>query len=55
MTRALLTPVQTPREERVAELDRVLDKISLEGLESLTAAERTVLDEMAKRLREDGV
>jgi acetyl-CoA acetyltransferase len=54
MTRALLTPVQTPREERVAELDRVLDKISLEGLESLTAAERAVLDEMAKRLREDG-
>ena len=54
MTRALVTPVQTPREERVAELDRVLDKISLEGLESLTAAEHAVLDEMAKRLREDG-
>jgi hypothetical protein len=40
-----------PREERVDELDRVLDKISREGLGSLTPAERTVLDEMAKRLR----
>ena len=44
-----------PREERAAELDRVLDKISLEGLDSLTTDERAVLDEMAKRLRgEDG-
>ena len=40
-----------PREEGVAELDRVLDKISLEGLESLSPAERAVLDAMAKRLR----
>ena len=54
MARALVAPVP-PREERVAELDRVLDKISLEGLESLTPSERAVLDEMAKRLRgEDG-
>jgi membrane associated rhomboid family serine protease len=54
MARALVAPVP-PREERVAELDRVLDKISLEGLESLTPAERAVLDEMARRLRgEDG-
>jgi hypothetical protein len=54
VTRALVTPVP-PTEERVDELDRVLDKISLEGLESLTAAERAVLNEMAKRLRgEDG-
>jgi membrane associated rhomboid family serine protease len=54
MTRALVAPVP-PREDRVAELDRVLDKISLEGLESLTPAERAVLDEMARRLRgEDG-
>ena len=50
MTRALVAPVP-PREDRVAELDRVLDKISLEGLESLTPSERAVLDEMAKRLR----
>ncbi len=54
MARALVAPVP-PREERVAELDRVLDKISLEGLESLTPSERAMLDEMAKRLRgEDG-
>jgi membrane associated rhomboid family serine protease len=50
MARALVAPVP-PREEGVAELDRVLDKISLEGLESLTPAERAVLDDMAKRLR----
>ena len=54
MARALVAPVP-PRDERVGELDRVLDKISREGLESLTPAERAVLDEMAKRLRgEDG-
>src|SRR5215208_542381 len=50
MTRTLAAPVP-PREEGVAELDRVLDKISLEGLESLRPAERAVLDDMAKRLR----
>jgi hypothetical protein len=50
MTRAAVVPAP-PREERVAELDRVLDKISLEGLESLSPAERAVLDDMAKRLR----
>ena len=54
MARALVAPVP-PRDEHVDELDRVLDKISLEGLESLTPAERAVLDEMARRLRgEDG-
>jgi membrane associated rhomboid family serine protease len=50
--RVIATPTVRPREERVAELDRVLDKISLEGLGSLTPSERAVLDEMAKRLRE---
>jgi membrane associated rhomboid family serine protease len=50
MTRAVVAPPH-PREEGVAELDRVLDKISLEGLESLTPAERAMLDDMAKRLR----
>lgn len=55
MTRVLTTPALRPREEeRVAELDRVLDKISLAGLESLTSAERAVLDEMARRLRGEG-
>ena len=52
MPRLAATPTARPREERVTELDRVLDKISLEGLESLTPSERAVLDEMARRLRE---
>lgn len=43
--------VRTSREARVAELDRVLDKISSSGLESLSTDERAVLDEMAKRLQ----
>jgi hypothetical protein len=38
----------------VAELDRVLDKISLEGIDSLTSDERAVLDEHARRLRGEG-
>jgi hypothetical protein len=50
MTRAIVAPPPS-LEEGVAELDRVLDKISLEGLESLTPAERATLDDMAKRLR----
>jgi hypothetical protein len=36
---------------RVAELDRLLDKISSAGLESLSLEERALLDESAKRLR----
>ncbi|MEP6618115.1 MAG: rhomboid family intramembrane serine protease [bacterium] len=52
--RALVTPVRNPLETRAAELDRVLDKISLTGLESLSLDERAVLDEMAKRLRGEG-
>ena len=35
-----------------SELDHVLDKISLHGMESLNAEERRLLDEMSKRLRE---
>ena len=38
-----------------AELDRVLDKISADGLESLSPAERAVLDEMARRLKDERV
>jgi len=41
------------REPKTAELDRVLDKISAGGLESLSPADRAVLDEMARRLREE--
>lgn len=35
-----------------ASLDRVLDKISQEGFASLTSDERTLLDEMSRRLRD---
>jgi membrane associated rhomboid family serine protease len=52
--RAVVTPVRTSRETRAAELDRVLDKISLSGLDSLSNDERAVLDEMARRLRGEG-
>ncbi len=36
-----------------AEVDRVLDKISALGLESLTAEERRFLDEMSRRFRQE--
>lgn len=49
--RSLTTPVWASAEARAAALDRVLDKISSEGLESLTLEERAVLDATAKRLR----
>ena len=49
--RAGVTPVRTSQEAHAAELDRVLDKISSSGLESLSGDERAVLDEMARRLR----
>lgn len=35
------------------EVDRVLDKISAHGLESLTPSERRLLDEVSRRLRQD--
>jgi membrane associated rhomboid family serine protease len=38
-------------ETRADELDRVLDKISEHGIDSLTSDERNVLEEMSKRLR----
>ena len=52
--RTVVTPVRTQGEAKVAELDRVLDKISSSGLESLSTDERAVLDEMARRLRGEG-
>ena len=52
--RTALTPVHNSREARGAELDRVLDKISSSGLESLSTDERALLDEMARRLRGGG-
>lgn len=53
-------PTPTPRSAPVAiahkpassALDAVLDKIALSGMESLTVAERLVLDEWSKKLRE---
>ena len=44
----------TPAGSRNPELDRVLDKISERGLESLSAAERLLLEEWSKKLRESG-
>lgn len=41
-----------PDEGRSDELDRVLDKISATGIESLTLEERRLLDEMSRDLRE---
>jgi membrane associated rhomboid family serine protease len=49
--RAVLVSTRTSGEFRAAELDRVLDKISAGGLESLTPDERALLDAMARRLR----
>jgi membrane associated rhomboid family serine protease len=52
MTRAAhVLPAAT--ETRRTELDRVLDKISAGGLASRSAADRAVLDEMARRLRDE--
>jgi membrane associated rhomboid family serine protease len=53
-TRTVVTPAPASRADGAAELDRVLDKISLEGLDSLTPSERVLLDETAKRLRGEG-
>ena len=52
---ARLTPGKrsVPRDGQAEELDRVLDKISRHGISSLTPAERKLLDEMSKQLREE--
>jgi membrane associated rhomboid family serine protease len=41
-----------PRDPKAEELDRVLDKISRHGLASLTTAEKQLLEEMSKELRD---
>ncbi len=46
-----LTPPRR-REAKADELNRVLDKISEHGIDSLTSDERKVLEEMSKRLRD---
>lgn len=40
-----------PRDLKAEDVNRVLDKISAEGLESLTSEERGILEEMSRRLR----
>jgi membrane associated rhomboid family serine protease len=54
------TPVAAPHQRRrpdadpvAAEMDRVLDKISAEGIESLTADERRFLFEVSKRKKDE--
>jgi membrane associated rhomboid family serine protease len=46
-----VSPSSRRREARADELNRVLDKISQHGIESLTSDERKILEEMSKRLR----
>jgi membrane associated rhomboid family serine protease len=47
-----VAPSPRRREGKAEELDRVLDKISEQGIESLTGDERGVLEEMSKKLRD---
>jgi hypothetical protein len=47
-------PPRRSGETRADELNRVLDKISEHGIESLTPDERKVLEEMSKKLRDSG-
>ena len=49
------SPTDVPKvgEGDAASLDRVLDKISAEGLASLTTEERQLLDDVSKRRRQD--
>ena len=51
VSRVVTTAPRSREDARVAELDRLLDKISSAGLASLSAEERALLDESAKRLR----
>jgi len=46
-----LAPPSRRREAKADELNRVLDKISETGIESLTGDERKILEEMSRRLR----
>ena len=49
---ARLPKLKGPRDAKAEELDRVLDKISKHGLTSLTSAEKQLLEEMSKELRD---
>ena len=49
---ASLSPSSRRREAKAEELNRVLDKISQYGIESLTSDERKLLEEMSRRYRD---
>jgi membrane associated rhomboid family serine protease len=48
-----VTPARrlAPRDLKAEDVNRVLDKISAEGLDSLSSEERSILEEMSRRLR----
>ncbi len=45
-------PRRAPRDPAQAEIDRVLDKISARGIDSLTPAERRFLADMSRKMRD---
>lgn len=48
------TPKRDPNENQLLdELDRVLEKISTDGMSSLSASERRLLDDVSRRYRQD--
>jgi hypothetical protein len=49
---AVAKPRRPERDLAQAEIDRVLDKISARGIESLTPAERKFLTEMSRKMRD---
>lgn len=51
--RQLPPPHEPTRDEIAAEVNRVLDKISAQGLASLSAAERQFLNEMSRKKQDD--
>jgi len=52
--RPVATPRVVPASKKIEELNRVLDKISQTGLASLSTAEKRLLDEFSKALRDEG-
>jgi hypothetical protein len=46
-------PRQETPKEYAAKVNRVLDKISQQGIESLTRDERRLLEEMSRKLRDE--
>ena len=46
-------PKQETAKEYAAKVNRVLDKISQQGIESLTRDERRLLEEMSRKLRDE--